>query len=56
MYESISLDAKAIQNYDVLVLATDHDKFDYVSIQKNAKLIIDTRGVYTESYNNVVKA
>lgn len=33
-----------ISNFDVVVLATDHDKFDYKNIKKNAKLLIDTRG------------
>ena len=42
--------------YDVLLLATNHAKFDYAMLQKHAQLIVDTRGVYTEPATNVVKA
>ena len=31
-------------NFDVVVLATDHDKFDYKNIRRNSKILIDTRG------------
>jgi UDP-N-acetyl-D-glucosamine dehydrogenase len=45
-----------ISSYDVLLLATDHAKFDYAMFQQHAKLIVDTRGVYPESSENIVKA
>lgn len=45
-----------IAGYDVLLLATDHAKFDYVMFQQQARLIVDTRGVYLNSFDNVVKA
>jgi UDP-N-acetyl-D-glucosamine dehydrogenase len=45
-----------ISSYDVLLLATDHAKFDYVMFQQHAKLIIDTRGVYLDPADNIVKA
>lgn len=54
--ESISLDARAISVYDLVLLATDHSKFDYSLIQKHAQLIVDTRGVYPKPETNVVKA
>ena len=41
---------------DVVLLATNHDAFDYRLIGKHAKLIVDTRGVYLEAAANVVKA
>lgn len=53
---SVSLTAQSIASYDLLLLATNHDAFDYDLIQKNAKLIIDTRGVYLSPLQNVVKA
>ena len=43
-------------DYDLILITTDHAKFDYSLIQKNAKLIIDTRGVYLNQFRNVVKA
>ena len=54
--KSINLTANIISNYDLLLLATDHSIFDYDLIQKNAKLIVDTRGVYKKQLSNVVKA
>jgi len=42
--ESVELTAKAIASYDCIVLATDHDGFDYDSLSEHAKLMIDTRG------------
>ena len=53
---SVSLTAETIASYDCILLATDHDAFDYTLIQKCAKLIIDTRGVYVMPSQNVVRA
>jgi len=54
--KSVHLTADTIGNYDFVLLATNHDAFDYDLIKKHAKLIIDTRGVYLSPSNNVVKA
>jgi UDP-N-acetyl-D-glucosamine dehydrogenase len=54
--KSVQLTADNIGNYDFVLLATNHDAFDYDLIKKHAKLIIDTRGVYLSPSNNVVKA
>ena len=53
---SIELSSDKIAGYDLLLLATDHDVFDYDLIQENAQLIVDTRGRYLESMDNIVKA
>ncbi len=53
---SVALDAATIASYDVLLLATSHSAFDYALIQKHARLIVDTRGVYLDPLSNVVKA
>jgi len=53
---SVALDADRLQGFDCVVLATDHDDFDYDWLQQHAQLIIDTRGRYTGVYDNVVKA
>ena len=42
--------------YDALLLATDHSGFDYPMLQKCARLIVDTRGVYLDVFKNVIKA
>lgn len=54
--KSVPLTAESIASYDVLLLATNHKAFDYELIQKHAKLIIDTRGIYLNPQANVVKA
>ena len=53
---SVALDARSIEAYDVVLLATSHSAFDYGLIQRHAKLIVDTRGVYLDKLTNVVKA
>ncbi len=35
-----------IKRYDIVILMTDHDIFDYKMIKKNSKKIIDCRGKY----------
>lgn len=53
---SIEITEESLAMYDCVLIATDHDAFDYLFIQKYSKLIIDTRGVYIEPFSNVVKA
>ena len=50
------LNKKNIANYDLVLVCTDHDDFPYTLIRENAQLIIDTRNVYKNSYQNVIKA
>lgn len=52
--KSVKLTAKVLQNVDCVLIATDHDDFDYEFIYKNARLIIDTRGRYRRQYSKVV--
>ena len=54
--QSVPLTAQNIALYDAVLLATDHAAFDYALIKENARLIVDTRGVYLEPAANVVKA
>jgi len=54
--KSVALTAKSIASYDCVLIATNHTSFDYKMILKNAKLIVDTRGVYLKPARNVVKA
>ncbi|ROZ80429.1 nucleotide sugar dehydrogenase [Pseudomonas neustonica] len=53
---SESLDADNIAGFDAVVLATDHDKFDYDLIKLHAKLIIDSRGKYRAPAEHIIKA
>jgi len=52
---SVDLSAKKLMEYDLVVLVTDHDTFDYDLIHKSAKCIVDTRGRYRHN-KTVVKA
>ena len=47
--ESIPLNQKTIKSFDLLILSTDHDLFNYKLIKKHAKLIVDTRGKFEKS-------
>lgn len=42
--QSVELTAQHIASYDCIVLATDHDLFDYALLQAHAQLLVDTRG------------
>ncbi len=53
---SVALTPDSLSTYDCVVLATNHDAFDYETIKKHANLIVDTRGVYLGPAGNVVKA
>ncbi len=53
---STELTAQNLESFDCVLLATDHDKFDYDFIKTHAKLIIDTRGKFNKNLPNVVKA
>jgi len=54
--QSVDLTPENIASYDVVLLATNHDAFDYRVIQNHAKLVVDTRGVYPKGGPNIVKA
>ena len=54
--QSVEIKPRTIADYDAIVLATDHDKFDYSMIVDNAHLIVDARGKYREPRANVIKA
>jgi UDP-N-acetyl-D-glucosamine dehydrogenase len=53
---SVDLSAETIAAYDAVIVATDHDAFDYRVIQNHARLVVDTRGVYPKGGSNIVKA
>ncbi len=53
---SVTISPDIISQFDALILATDHERFDYSMLKKYAKLIVDTRGIYLEPCDNVVKA
>lgn len=54
--QSTPLTPDSIASYDCLVLATDHDGFDYTQLAQHARLIVDTRGRLGRGLENVVAA
>jgi len=54
--ESIELSGQTLSEYDCVVLVTDHDRFDYQLIEESAALIVDTRGIFTNSKGHIVVA
>lgn len=48
--------AENLARFDAVVLATDHDKFDYELIKANARLIVDSRGKYRTPAEHIIKA
>ena len=53
---SVALTPEYVQSVDAILIATDHSGVDYEMIVSNAQLIVDSRGVYREARDNVVKA
>jgi UDP-N-acetyl-D-glucosamine dehydrogenase len=54
--ESVPLTPDTLSATDCVLLATDHDRFDYELIKQHAPLIVDTRGRYRKPAENVVRA
>ena len=52
--KSIKLSSINLKKFDLTVLITDHDLYDYEKIYKHSKLIIDTRSVYFEDKEKVI--
>lgn len=44
--DSVELTKENIQNYDLIVLSTNHDDYDYNFIHENSQLILDTRNSF----------
>ncbi|MBW1981566.1 MAG: nucleotide sugar dehydrogenase [Deltaproteobacteria bacterium] len=54
--KSVELTPENLQSVDCVVLVTDHDAFPYDAIERYASLIVDSRGVYRQKRDNVIKA
>ncbi|HEX4872294.1 MAG TPA: nucleotide sugar dehydrogenase, partial [Nevskiaceae bacterium] len=53
---SIALDARTLGDYDVVLVATNHQGIDYELIARHARLIVDTRGQFRGASRPVVRA
>ena len=54
--DSIALSKKSLSKYDAVIIATDHDRFDYDLIKENSSLIVDCRGVYRDNFLGLIKS
>lgn len=54
--ENQVLSPETLAACDCVLLATNHDAFDYEMIRRHAPLIVDTRGVYLDAAPHIVKA
>ena len=45
--KSLNLSPRNLKKFDIVILMTDHDKFDYKMIYENSQTIIDCRGRYS---------
>ena len=52
---SVDLTPEAVAAFDAVVLATDHDAFEYDLIASHSKLLIDTRGRFSPA-SKIVRA
>ena len=53
---SSAVTPESLRGFDAVVVATDHDAFDYPMIARESRLVVDARGVYLASAPNIVKA
>lgn len=53
---SVDITPDSLSEHDCINIATNHDDFDYKLIREYSSLIVDTRGMYREPLDNVVKA
>ncbi|MCK4430748.1 MAG: nucleotide sugar dehydrogenase, partial [Candidatus Aminicenantes bacterium] len=52
--KSVRLSEKKLKEFDAVVIATDHSRYDYDWIVKNSFLVIDTRNAIKKRRKNVV--
>jgi UDP-N-acetyl-D-glucosamine dehydrogenase len=45
-----------LRQHDAVIVVTDHAAVDYEMVRREARLIVDTRGVYRGVFANVIKA
>ncbi|HEY8577359.1 MAG TPA: nucleotide sugar dehydrogenase [Devosia sp.] len=54
--ESVELTPENVAGFDCVLIATDHDRFDYDVVKQHAQLIVDSRGRYLEPADHIVRS
>jgi UDP-N-acetyl-D-glucosamine dehydrogenase len=55
LLKSVELSVKNLQNADVVVVTTKHSAYDFKTIRKHAKLIVDLQNAYAEKESGIYK-
>jgi UDP-N-acetyl-D-glucosamine dehydrogenase len=50
------LTPESVAKFDCVLLATDHDKFDYETLRTQSLLLIDCRGRFLSLAENIIRA
>lgn len=53
---SVPITPENVGRFDCVLLATDHDRFDYDVIASNAKLLVDCRGRISNTETTIIRA
>ncbi|MDE0854350.1 MAG: nucleotide sugar dehydrogenase [Nevskia sp.] len=53
---SVAVTPEHLASCDAVIVAADHDAFDYAAIAHHALIVIDTRGVFRKPADNIVRA
>ena len=53
---SEAVTAENLETFDAIILATDHDGFDFDLIKNHSRLLIDSRGRFREPAPHIIKA
>ncbi|MBF0604336.1 MAG: nucleotide sugar dehydrogenase [Nitrospirae bacterium] len=53
---SVSITKENLEGYDCIIIATDHDRFDWPLIERHAMLIVDARGRFGTVKGKIIRA
>jgi UDP-N-acetyl-D-glucosamine dehydrogenase len=54
--KSIPLTSETLHTFDCVVVATNHDRFDWILIREHSNIIVDTRGQYLADNKRIFRA
>ena len=54
--KQVEVTVSEIRKNSLLLIVTDHTLFDYDLIKRTARIVVDTRGIYRDEFDGLVKA